>query len=211
MSQKAGFQVSLDVKGRHCLVLGGDDEAAHKAMQLFNAEAKVIIVNPTINTTLKKLTASGKVIHRGRRFRSTDTQGVFLILNSIRDDTDLSKSLFELAKTERFLVWSVDQPQVSNFTMPAIVSRGPLRIAISTSGTSPALSSALRKNLEQIFDDEFVNYLDWLGDLRKDLQENEPSESQRKAKLKEAVRGFQLVATLEYASSWLEQKKRSIA
>ena len=203
MTGNPGFQVSLDVMGRLCLVIGGDGEAAEKISRLLEAGAKMVVVNPTLNDTLRKLTASGKVIHRGRRFRLTDTQGVVLVLNTLREEIDLAKSLYELAKAERFLVWSIDQPEVSTFMMPAVVARGRLRLAISTSGASPALAGVLRQQCEPVFDENFVQFLDWLATLREELREKEPSEIRRREKLQEALDGFQLLGKLKYPKSWM--------
>ena len=209
MSQNAGYQISLDIQGRLCVVIGGDDEASEKVSRLLEGGAKVIVISPTLNTTLKKLAASAKIIHRGRHFRSTDTQDAFLVLNTLREDLDLSKSLYELAKAEKFLVWSIDQADRSNFMMPAVVERGALRLAISSSGASPALSSALRQNCEAIFDEEFEKYLDWLGVLRENLQKNEPNELRRREQLRSAVEGFSLTGTLTYPALWKEEKEQS--
>jgi len=209
MSQNAGYQISLDIQGRLCVVIGGDDEASEKVSRLLEGGAKVIVISPTLNTTLKKLAASAKIIHRGRHFRSTDTQDAFLVLNTLREDLDLSKSLYELAKAEKFLVWSIDQAERSNFMMPAVVERGALRVAISTSGAAPALASTLRQNYETIFDEEFVQFLDWLGKLRESLHENEPNELRRREQLRAAVEGFSLTGTLAYPASWKEQKEQS--
>ncbi|MCA9481944.1 MAG: bifunctional precorrin-2 dehydrogenase/sirohydrochlorin ferrochelatase, partial [Nitrospira sp.] len=187
MSHHSGFQVTLDLVGRSCLVLGGDDEALEKVTRLLDAGAKVTVVHPTLHTELRKLTASAKIIHRGRTFRSTDTQGVTLILNVLKDDIGLAKSLFELAQTERFLLWSIDRPDFSSVLMPALAQRGALRIAISTSGASPALAGVLRRNLESLFDEEFEQFLDWLGALREELKKTELSDHRRRERLLEAV------------------------
>ena len=202
MSHNAGFQVSVDLEGRQCMVIGGDEEAVEKVNRLLNAGAKVTVVHPTLHVDLRKLTASGKIIHRGRTFRATDTQGVVLILNVLKDDRALAQSLFELAKTERFLVWSIDQTDYSTMMMPALVARGPLRIAISTSGASPALAGTLRQNLEGLFDEEFDQFLDWLGALREELKKTEASDLRRRERLLEAVKGFQVNAELSYPPAW---------
>ncbi|MEJ2230918.1 MAG: bifunctional precorrin-2 dehydrogenase/sirohydrochlorin ferrochelatase [Nitrospirales bacterium] len=202
MSRNSGFQLTLDLEGRQCLVIGGDEEAVEKVNRLLEAGAKITVVNPTLHVELRKLTASGKIIHRGRTFRSTDTPGVVLILNVLKDDLDLAKSLYELAKTERCLVWCMDQPDYSTITMPALVKRGNLRIAISTSGTAPALAKVLRQNFEAIFDDEFEQFLDWLGALREELKHTEVSDLRRRERLAEAVNGFQLNGELQYPNSW---------
>lgn len=202
MSHNAGFQATLDLSGRQCVVIGGDEEAVEKITRLLEAGAKVTVVHPTLHVDLRKLTASGKIIHRGRNFRSTDAQDCVLILNVLKDDLPLAKSLYELAKTERFLVWSMDQAEYSTLLMPALVKRGPLRMAISTSGTAPALARVFRENLEAVFDEEFDQFLDWLGALREELKKTEASDRRRRERLLDAVDGFALTATLHYPNSW---------
>ncbi len=201
-----GFQISLDLSGRLCVVIGGEDEAAHKTALLLDVGAKVTVVNPTLNVELRKLTAAGKVLHRGRRFRSTDTQGAFVVLNTLPDDPEFAKSLRDLSEAERFLAWSIDQPEVSNFMMPALVRRGALRVAISTGGASPALAGTLRRDSEEIFDEEFEKFLDWLGGLRQDVQAKEPSPEKRRERLKAVVEGFRLTGIVEYPAAWLAHK-----
>ena len=202
MSHQSGFQLTVDLVGRSCLVLGGDEEALEKVARLLEAGAKVTVVHPTLHTELKKLTASAKIIHRGRTFRSTDSQGVTLILNALKDDLGLAKSLYEIAQTERFLLWSIDRPDLSTVMMPALVHRGALRIAISTSGASPGLSGVLRRNLESLFDEEFEQFLDWLGALREELKKTELSDHRRRERLLEAVDGFKLTGEITYPGSW---------
>ncbi len=210
MTMNAGFQISLDVRGRSCLVIGGDEEAVEKIERLLDAEAKVTVLNPALHSTLRKLTASGKIVHRGRTFRTTDVQsGVTLVLNTLRHDPDLAKLLFDLAKTERFLVWSIDQPELSTMVMPAVVRRGHLRVAIGTSGAAPALAKALRQDLENIFNDEFIDCLSWLGSVREELQNEEASELKRRERLQQLVEGFRLTGKIELPKSWIEKNNAS--
>ena len=201
-----GFPLSLDVKGWPCLVLGGEEEAADKTIRLLEAGAKVTVINPTLNDTLKKLTASAKVIHRGRLFRATDTPGVVLILNCIRDNREFAESLMELARKDRFQLWSVDQPECSTVMMPAVVSRGHLRIAVSTSGASPALASRIRHDLETIFGQDMAEFLTWLGELRDDTKATQADYAQRKEILRRAVQEFKLTGQAQYPSAWLQQR-----
>jgi precorrin-2 dehydrogenase/sirohydrochlorin ferrochelatase len=206
MPANPGFQLSLDVKGRTCLVLGGDDEATDKVLRLLDAGAKVTVVNPTLNETLRKLTAAAKILHRGRLFRSTDVQGVTLVINALRSDPDFSQSLYDLAVKERFLLCTIDQPQFSTAMLPAVVNRGHLRVAVSTSGVAPALASRLRQDLEQLFNEDFQAFLLWLAAIRDETMEAEPDAEQRRAKLREAVEGFKLSGTIDYPNAWLNER-----
>jgi precorrin-2 dehydrogenase/sirohydrochlorin ferrochelatase len=207
MSANPGFQLSLDVKGRPCVVLGGDDEAAEKVQRLLDAGAKVTVISPTLTDTLRKLTASAKIIHRGRLFRAGDAEGVVLVINTLRGDPDYSRSLLDLAHKERFLLWSTDQPAYSTVIMPGLVRRGHLRLAISTSGGSPALTSRLRQDLEGLFDEEFAAFLEWLNELREAIQKAEPDAERRRAQLREAVEGFKLAGAIQYPRAWLEDRE----
>ncbi|MGH7234893.1 MAG: precorrin-2 dehydrogenase/sirohydrochlorin ferrochelatase family protein [Nitrospiraceae bacterium] len=209
MSANPGLQISLDVKGRSCLVLGGDDEATEKVQRLLEAGAKVTVISPTLNDALRKLTASAKVLHRGRLFRAADAEGVVLVINTLRGNPDFSRSLYELAKQERFLLCSTDQPETSTVMMPALVDRGHLRLAISTSGVAPALASRLRQDLEQVFDDKFASFLEWLATVRDETKATEPDAEQRRALLRDAVHGFRLTATVEYPKAWLDEREKT--
>lgn len=202
-----GFPLTLDVKGRPCVVLGGDEEAADKVRRLLDAGAKVTVVSPTLNDELRKLTAAAKVIHRVRLFRGQDADGVFLVINTLRTDEEFSRSLYEQSVKERFLLCSMDQPEYSNAWLPAVVSRGHLRCAVSTSGTAPALASRLRQDLEEIFDGTFQSFLEWLSSVREGVLESETDAERRRTVLRDAVSGFKLSGTIQYPKAWLDERK----
>jgi precorrin-2 dehydrogenase/sirohydrochlorin ferrochelatase len=196
---KIGLQINLDVKGRLCLVVGGGEEATEKANRLLDAQAKVTVISPTLTESLKALAASARILHRGRRFKSSDVdEGVWLVMNTVRSDQALSRDLLALSKQKGFLLCSTDQPEYSTFTMPAVVAKGPLRIAISTSGVSPALASRLRQDLEPLFDDRFGVFLEYLDAYRAHLQLTEPNVEKRHALLRDAVAKVRLLAKIEF-------------
>jgi precorrin-2 dehydrogenase/sirohydrochlorin ferrochelatase len=196
---KFGFQINLDVKDRPCLVVGGDDEATEKTNKLLEAGAKVTVISPTLSEELKILAAAAKVLHRGRRFKTSDVDGgIWLVINTVRTDEVLSRDLYTLARQKGFLLCSTDQPDYCTFTMPALVARGPLRIAISTSGVSPALAKRLREDLEPLFDERFEVFLEWLDAYRVHLQATEPHIEKRLQLLKDAVAKVKLHAKIEF-------------
>ena len=196
---KFGFQINLDVKDRPCLVVGGGDEATEKTNRLLETGARVTVISPKLSDELKVLAASAKILHRGRRFKASDAEGgIWLVLNTVRTDEVLSRDLYELAKQKGFLLCSTDQPEYSTFTLPALVQRGPLRIAISTSGVSPALAKRLREDLEPLFDERFEVFLEWLDAYRAHLQATEPHIEKRQQLLRDAVAKVKLHAKIEF-------------
>ena len=158
MAANPGFPLSLDVRGYPVLVLGGDEEAAEKTERLLEAGAKVTVVAPVLHDRLKELAASAKVLHRGRHFRDSDLDSAILVLNMVRGDREFSRALFGKAREKKVLLWSVDQPEASTVTMPAVVACGHLRVAISTSGVAPALSGFMKEDMEKIFGEEFAAF-----------------------------------------------------
>ncbi len=208
MAANPGFQISLDVRGWPVLVIGGNEEAADKVQRLLDAGAKVTIVSPTLHEVLRKLAASAKIIHRGRHFRANDLESVILVLNTLRDDRELAHSLIRLAREQKFLLWSVDQPDVSNVVMPAVVSSGHVRVAISSSGQAPALSGFMKEDLERILDGEFAAFVDWLAQLREQAKANEPDAEKRRTLLREALDGFRLLGKVQYPKVWADYRAK---
>lgn len=211
MAPNPGFPLVLDVKSWSVLVVGGDEEAAEKTQRLLESGARVTIISPTLNDTLKQLAASAKVIHRGRHLRDTDLEQVILVLNTIRGDRDFAKMLYGKAREKGFLLWSVDYPEASSVTMPAVVVSGHARVAISTSGVAPALSGFMKEDLERILDAEFASFVEWLGQLREQAKADEPDAEKRRALLREALDGFRLLGKVQYPKVWLDERAKQKA
>jgi precorrin-2 dehydrogenase/sirohydrochlorin ferrochelatase len=211
MSANPGFPLVLDVRGWPVLVIGGDEEAAEKSQRLLDSGARVTVISPTLNEPLRQLAASGKVIHRGRHFRDTDLDHAILILNTIRSDRDFARMLSAKARETRVLLWSVDYPEASSVTMPAVVASGHVRVAISTSGVAPALSGFMKEDLERILDAEFIDFVEWLGQLREQAKANEPEAEKRRAMLREALDGFRLLGKVQYPKVWLERRAEAVS
>ncbi len=208
MAANPGFPVTLDVRGYPVLVLGGDEEAAEKTQRLLESGARVTVISPTLHETLKQLAASAKVVHRGRHFRETDLESAILVMNTIRGDKDFARMLFAKAQEKKFLLWSVDFPEASTVTMPAVVASGHARVAISTSGMAPALSGFMKEDLEKILDPEFASFVDWLGQLRDQAKANQPDAEKRRTLLREALDGFRLLGKVQYPKVWLDENAK---
>jgi precorrin-2 dehydrogenase / sirohydrochlorin ferrochelatase len=211
MAPNPGFPLVLDVKGWSVLVIGGDDEAAEKTQRLLESGARVTVISPTLHETLKDLAASAKIIHRGRHFRETDLEHTILVLNTLRGDRDMAKMLLAKGREKGFLLWSVDYPEASSVTMPAVVASGHARVAISTSGMAPALSGFMKEDLERILDGEFASFVEWLGQLREQAKANEPDAEKRRSLLREALDGFRLLGKVQYPKVWLDERAKQVS
>lgn len=208
MTANPGFPLVLDVKGWPVAVIGGDEEASEKSERLLNSGARVTVISPTLNEPLRRLAASGKIIHRGRFFRDADLEHTILVLNTIRGDRDFAQMLLAQAREKGVLLWSVDYPEASSVTMPAVVAAGHVRIAISTSGMAPALSGFIKEDLEHVLDKEFIEFVEWLGQLREQAKADEPDAEKRRALLREALDGFRFLGRVHYPKVWLDNRSQ---
>lgn len=195
------FQVGLDVMEQPCLVIGGGREAEDKAGRLLAAGARLTVVSPRATPALVEWAAAGRLTHQPRCFAERDLDGVFLVLNTVRDHA-LTARVHELAVARKALINSYDNPAYSNVGMVALVHPGHLRLSISTSNASPALSSRLRQDLDAIFDGEFAAYLNSLAEARQRVRAKVADRETRFALLRSVVRGFRLQGTLRYPADW---------
>ena len=209
--QNPYFQIGLDVMDQPCLVVGGGREAEDKSGRLLQAGACLTLVSPQLTAQLQEWARTGHLKYFQRVFQPADLEEIFLVANTVRNDAQLTRQVFELAGERGILINSYDQPAFSNFGMAALVHPGHLRLSISTSNASPGLARRLRQDLEKLFDDEFVDYLDHLAQVRALLKEREPDPEKRLVQLRSLVADFCLEGRLHYPENWREQVKALLA
>jgi len=83
----------------------------------------------------------------------------------------------------------VDVPPLCNFILPAIVRTGPLAIAISTAGASPALAKRMKRQVSELFGEEYADLAIMLNDARGWAKGTLPTYQDRKAFFEEIVNG----------------------
>ena len=174
-----------DLRSRRCLVIGGDGEAERKVDGLLAARAGVTVISETLTDTLADRAGQGQFTWLARACRPGDLQGAWLAIATVRDPA-LAARLKDEAERYGVLLNVADDAPHSNFVHGAVVRRGPLAVAVSTSGRSPALASRIRRQLDRTFGPEYAEFLDILGELRRPLADREPDSGAR-LKLWQAV------------------------
>ncbi len=162
------YPVNLDIQNRKCLVVGGGSVGTRKVMTLLNCGAIVTVVSPDVTEQLSEIANNGKIELIKRDYRSSDLDGMFLVIGAT-DNEELNSRIHSDSEKLNKLCNIADRPNACNFILPSIVSRGDLVIAISTSGKSPAFAKKLRKDLEKEFGMEYAEFLKLMGAIRKKL------------------------------------------
>jgi precorrin-2 dehydrogenase/sirohydrochlorin ferrochelatase len=147
--------IFLDVTGKPCVVVGGGEIAERKVHSLLDHGARVTVISPSVRPRLKALVDSSAVTWHRRRWRSGDLRGFALVYCAI-DDSAASRMIASEARELGIQVNVADRPELCTFVAPAVVRRGDLQIAISTSGASPALAADIRAGLERQFGAEYA-------------------------------------------------------
>ena len=162
------YPIFLRVAGRPCVVIGGGNVAEQKAESLLAADARVTVISPKVTPTLGARAAEGKLVHQPRRYVHGDLSAFFLAY-AATNDAQLHQQIAREAEEAGALLNVVDRPELCQFIVPAIMQRGDLIIATSTSGASPALAKRIRQQLEQAFGPEYALALQLLGRVRERL------------------------------------------
>jgi len=155
----------LRLSGRRCLVVGGGDVGLEKVEGLLTCDAAVTLVAPEAHPELAALAGEGSIRWEQRRYESSDLEGSFLVV-AATDDSEVNIGVHEDAEARAMLVNVVDVPPLCNFILPAIVRSGPLAIAISTAGASPALAKRMKREIAEQFGEDYARLAVILNDAR---------------------------------------------
>jgi precorrin-2 dehydrogenase/sirohydrochlorin ferrochelatase len=180
------FPLFFKLENRPCLVVGGGNIAESKIAGLLEADATVRVVAPEATSQVRAWAQAQKLEWHPRPFQIADLQKMFLVV-AATSSTPLHEQIFAEARRLGVLCNVVDVPRLCDFYYPAVVRRGSLQIAISTSGESPALAQRLRKELEVQFGPEYEQWVETIGDLRAEINAGSLSAEERKEILHQAV------------------------
>jgi siroheme synthase-like protein len=169
----------LRVAGRRCLVVGGGAVGLEKVEGLLVCSAAVSLVCPEAQSELAALAAEGSIQWTRREYEPDDLQGAFLVI-AASGDSEVNIAVHEDAEARAMLVNVVDVPPLCNFILPAIVRSGPLAIAISTAGASPALAKRMKREIAELFGEEYARLAVLLNDARGWAKATLPTFQERK-------------------------------
>ena len=150
------FPVFLKLEELDTLVVGGGNVGLEKINALLRSSprAKITLVAAVIQEEIKTL-ARGKnhirLIERNFRVRDLSNKDLVVLAT---DNADLHRRIKKLAKKRRLLVNVADTPDLCDFYLGSVVTKGNLKIGISTNGKSPTIAKRMREYLEEALPDD---------------------------------------------------------
>src|SRR4051794_17196184 len=156
----------LKLKGRRCVVVGGGEIGLEKVEGLLACDGDVTLIAPDAVPELERLAGEGSIRWEQRAYGGPqDLEAIFIVI-AATDDTDINICVYEDAERRAMLVNVVDVPPLCNFILPAIVRTGPLAIAISTAGASPALAKRIKRQIAAEYGEPYARLAVLLNEAR---------------------------------------------
>jgi precorrin-2 dehydrogenase / sirohydrochlorin ferrochelatase len=167
MNDEPMYPLFLNLRGRNCVVVGGNRMAESKIRDLLEAGAKVTVMGVEVTDAIAGWARTGRVQWENRHYETGDLRHALVVVAAA--DSSTNARVFSDAEASSTLCNAVDDIEHCNCFASSVVRRGPLPIAISTAGNSPALAQRLRIELERQFGPEYFTWVKKLGELRRHL------------------------------------------
>ena len=180
------YPLNIKLRGRACAVVGGGAVAERKITGLLKAGARVTVFSPAVTDKLAELAGKGCIEVRYRCYQRGDLTGFVLVLCAA-DNSEVNSKAAAEAKAAGALVNVADNPDLSDFTVPAHIAQGDLLLTVSTGGKSPVLARRLREELALTYGNEYGQYLVLLDKMRQEVRGLLANSAQREAFWRQAV------------------------
>jgi len=178
----------LKLTDRRCVVVGGGAIGLEKVEGLLACDGRVVLIAPKAVPELEALAAEGSIEWLKREYETADLEATFIAI-AATEDTDVNIRVYEDAERRAMLVNIVDVPPLCNFILPAIVRTGPLAIAISTAGASPALAKRIKAQVAEEYGEPYARLAVLLNEVRGWAKGTLPTYQDRKAFFEGIVNG----------------------
>ena len=178
----------LKLTGRRCVVVGGGSIGLEKVEGLLACDGRVVLIAPDAEPALQKLAEEGSIEWIRKRYERGDLENTFMAI-AATNDTDVNIAVYNDAEERAMLVNVVDVPPLCYFILPAIVRTGPLAIAISTAGASPALAKRIKSQIADTYGEPYARLAVLLNEVRGWAKGTLPTYQDRKAFFEGIVNG----------------------
>jgi len=206
------YPIFLDMRDRPCLVIGGGPVAERKVEGLLEVGAAVTVISPTLGARLGALAAEGRIRHVGREYRPGDLAGYQLAFVAT-DDGEASAAVAREGQERGVWVNAADDLARCDLILPSVLRRGELVVAVATGGASPALSRAIREELEAYFTEDYAALVQIVAEVRHELRERGslPSAEAWRTALDRDLRGLIAAGRREEAKARLVSRLQAEA
>lgn len=201
MNQMGAYPIMLNIKNQEVVVVGGGTIAYRKIRGLLQAGANITVISPEIEERIETLRRERRIDWRKKEFESADITSALIVIAAT--NSNVVNELVAFATMKHQLVNVVDNPELSNFHVPAKLTRGDLTISVATGGASPTLAKVIRDELSSVYDDSYAEYLAFLAEVREKVR-NSPLDRATKMQYLKEVTNVTYRHSIEAQTDFLE-------
>ncbi|MGP4107590.1 NAD(P)-binding protein [Virgibacillus sp. L01] len=175
----------VDLEGKKVVIVGGGKVACRRVDTLKESGASITIISPEIEAGIHSLWDAARVNWQQKEFEPDDLEGAFLVIVATNNPA-VNQAVVKSSPPNSLLNVTSDASQ-GNIHFPSNIKRGELSVSISTNGASPLLSAKIKQQLETIFDDRYIDYVDFLYESRQLIKHTTLTKTERRSLLKELL------------------------
>lgn len=188
------YPVSISLKGKKVVVIGGGNVAQRKIKDLLKAKCNLEVYAPEVDPGLARYMDERKVKYYQQEFSEDQINDAFMVI-AATNDRDINNLISDYCNEKNILINVVDAREESNFLVNSIIRRGDLTIAVSTNGKAPALAARIMREIDQIYSIEYAIFIELLFEMRDLAKEQILDQKQRSDALRE-IAGFDVIDDL---------------
>ena len=174
------YPINLKIDDMNIIIIGGGKVAYRKCINFLAFNKKVRVISKDFIEEFEGLKDCIDTIKEN--YDEKYIEDAFVVVAATNNE-DVNREIGLYCREHGKLVNVVDNANLSNFTVPSFVKRGDLLLSVSTGGKSPSLSSKIRKDLEEVYDESYEEYVSLLGEARKNIIKNTEDVKERRNKL----------------------------
>lgn len=178
------YPINLKIDDMKIVIIGGGKVAYRKCMNFLAFNKKVLVVSKEFVEGFEEIKNQVEII---KDFYDEKYIKDAFVVVAATNNKEVNHQIGTYCRQHNKLVNVVDDKELSNFTVPSFVKRGDLLLSVSTGGKSPSLSRKIRKDLEEVYDDSYEEYVELLGQAREMIIENTSDIKERRKRLKELL------------------------
>jgi len=162
------FPMFLNLENKEVLIVGGGKIAFDKLEKLLNFTKNITVIATKFSHDMHNMALKNSLKMQKREYKNGDLKGFDIAIIAV-DDINLQKRIWEESRELKTLVNVVDLPEYCDFFFGSFIKEGDLTIAISTSGSSPAVAKYLKKYLKAILPKNLNQFIDEMKNIRNKL------------------------------------------
>lgn len=178
------YPINLKIDDMKIVIIGGGKVAYRKCMNFLAFNKKVLVVSKEFVKEFEEIKEQVEIVKGA--YNEKYIKDAFVVV-AATNNKEVNHQIGTYCRQHNKLVNVVDDKDLSNFTVPSFVKRGDLLLSVSTGGKSPSLSRKIRKDLEEVYDDGYEEYVELLGQAREMIIENTSDIKERRKRLKELL------------------------